>query len=151
MGHTSTSPALKQVILDTGKREQSLSFQPEAHIRTLHATDSTLPHSWPSSLPAKHHGEIQAPWSYVFLCFSSFHAGIMQTESLRFTTDCGSSRSMHIHTLLQLAEKFRREELTRIAGEALKKKVVFPSVLSEMMQLKRKESYRAIYLRAIKH
>lgn len=40
-------------------------------------------------------------------------------------TDCGSSRSMHIHTLVQSAETFRREEHTYIAREALKKKGIF--------------------------
>lgn len=39
--------------------------------------------------------------------------------------DSGSSRSAHIDTLVQLAEMFRREELTYIARGALKKKGIF--------------------------
>lgn len=71
----------------------------------------------------------------------------MQTESWQ----TGSSRYTHIHTLAQLAEMFRREELTYIAKGALKKKGIIPSVLSEMMLLKRKESYYEICLQAIKY
>lgn len=105
-------PCWNEGILDTGKGEQSLCFQALTH--ALHAAESTFPHRWPSYFPSKHHWEIQASWSYAFFCFSSFHASIMQTESLRFMTHHGSSRSMHI--------EFRREELTRIARRALKKR-----------------------------
>lgn len=106
----------------TGKREQSSCFQPEAHIHTLHATESSLPRCWSSSLPTEHHWEIQTPWKYVFLCYSSFHASVMQTESWQTVVVL---RYMHIHTLVQLAEMFRREELTYIARGALKKKGIF--------------------------
>lgn len=64
----------------------------------------------------------------------------MQTESLGFMTDGGSTRSMHMSMLLESAEELRRAHMYFARG-ALKK--FFPSTLSEMMQVKRKESYYA--------
>lgn len=59
------------------------------------------------------------------VCISPLQLVPCKYHANRIMTDCGSSRYMHIHTLVQLAEMFRREELTCIARGALKKKWIF--------------------------